>query len=252
MAALLRLPDGEMKTAPPFDDAAPADYAKTVMPAAPPQPPPLPGRAAACPRRAGAAVSAAGTVHGRPSAAADTLVGDAADAGRPDPGPAPIAATARRPQRDATGGDARCARSKATGGHADRSAAERPGHRGTRRIPGNDAGAHSCRNHARSRHDLGRRAGIAAARCPTARRSALLAGLLRRGDALLALGDVSGAQRFYKRAAEPGSATGARAVGRTHDPAVLAALGVRGIRPDAAAASAWYPGPTPSPSRNRP
>jgi hypothetical protein len=69
---------------------------------------------------------------------------------------------------------------------------------------------------------------------------ALLAGLLRRGDALLALGDVSGARRFYERAAEAGSAAAARAAGRTHDPAVLAGLGVRGIRPDPAAAAEWY------------
>ena len=67
-----------------------------------------------------------------------------------------------------------------------------------------------------------------------------LAALLRRGDALLALGDVSGARRFYERAAEAGSAAGARAAGRTHDPAVLAGLGVRGIRPDPEAAAAWY------------
>jgi TPR repeat protein len=69
---------------------------------------------------------------------------------------------------------------------------------------------------------------------------ALLAGLLRRGDALLALGDVSGARRFYERAAEAGSAAGARAAGRTHDPAVLAGLGARGIRPDPEAAAEWY------------
>jgi hypothetical protein len=69
---------------------------------------------------------------------------------------------------------------------------------------------------------------------------AALAALLRRGDALLALGDVSGARRFYERAAEAGSAAGARAAGRTHDPAVLAGLGVRGIRPDPEAAAEWY------------
>lgn len=77
------------------------------------------------------------------------------------------------------------------------------------------------------------------ARRPTIDPAALDA-LLRRGDALLALGDVSGARRFYERAAEAGSAAGARATGRTHDPAVLASLGVRGIRPDPEAAAAWY------------
>jgi hypothetical protein len=78
---------------------------------------------------------------------------------------------------------------------------------------------------------------------PTARRRAdpaVLAALMRRGDALLATGDVSGARRFYERAAEAGSAEAARAAGRTHDPAALAALGTRGIRPDPQAAAAWY------------
>ncbi|RAI58157.1 hypothetical protein [Roseicella frigidaeris] len=69
---------------------------------------------------------------------------------------------------------------------------------------------------------------------------ARVAALLRRGDALLGLGDVSGARRFYERAAEAGSAEGARAAGRTQDPAVLAGLGARGIRADPAAAEAWY------------
>ncbi|TDH62740.1 hypothetical protein E2C06_10070 [Dankookia rubra] len=79
----------------------------------------------------------------------------------------------------------------------------------------------------------------AAAGRPQADPSAVVA-LLRRGDTLLALGDVSGARRFYERAAEAGSAAGARAAGRTHDPALLAELGVRGIRPDPEAAAAWY------------
>ena len=87
-------------------------------------------------------------------------------------------------------------------------------------------------------HSAGVASGRAAA--PPAADPALLAGLLRRGDALLALGDVSAARRFFERAAEAGSAAGARAAGRTHDPAVLAALGVRGIRPDPEAAAAWY------------
>ena len=82
-----------------------------------------------------------------------------------------------------------------------------------------------------------------AASLPAARTAvdqARLGALLRRGDALLALGDVSGARRFYERAAEEGSAEGARAAGRTHDPVVLAGLGARGIRPDPTAAAAWY------------
>jgi TPR repeat protein len=67
-----------------------------------------------------------------------------------------------------------------------------------------------------------------------------IAVLMRRGDALLAIGDISGARRFYERAAEAGSAEAAMAAGRTHDPAALASLGVRGMRPDPEAAAAWY------------
>lgn len=63
---------------------------------------------------------------------------------------------------------------------------------------------------------------------------------MRRGDALLAIGDISGARRFYERAAEAGSPEAAIAAGRTHDPAVLATLGARGIRPDPEAAATWY------------
>jgi hypothetical protein len=69
---------------------------------------------------------------------------------------------------------------------------------------------------------------------------ALLAMLLRRGNGLLALGDVSGARRFYERAAESGSAEAAEAAARTYDPAAFAALGVLGIRPDPEAAAIWY------------
>ncbi len=75
---------------------------------------------------------------------------------------------------------------------------------------------------------------------PAAAPPALIATLMRRGDALLALGDISGARRFFERAAEAGSADAAVAAGRTHDPAALAALGARGIRPDPEAAAAWY------------
>jgi hypothetical protein len=83
-------------------------------------------------------------------------------------------------------------------------------------------------------------AATAAAAPPPSTHAALLASLLRRGDALFELGDVSGARRFYERAAEGGDAEAALAMGRTFDPAVLAASGARGIQPDAAAAAAWY------------
>lgn len=67
-----------------------------------------------------------------------------------------------------------------------------------------------------------------------------LAALLRRGEALLALGDVSGARRFFERAAEAGDPAGAHAMGRTYDPTVLGGLQVRGIAPDQALAADWY------------
>jgi hypothetical protein len=64
--------------------------------------------------------------------------------------------------------------------------------------------------------------------------------LLRRGRALLALGDISAARRFFERAAASGSAEAARAAGSTYDAAVLALLPTAGIAPDPAAAAAWY------------
>ncbi|MBV1797539.1 polysaccharide biosynthesis/export family protein [Siccirubricoccus sp. G192] len=69
---------------------------------------------------------------------------------------------------------------------------------------------------------------------------AMIAALLRRGHALLALGDISGARRFFERAALSGSAEGALAAGGTHDPIALGRLRAVGIQPDPAAAAAWY------------
>jgi hypothetical protein len=69
---------------------------------------------------------------------------------------------------------------------------------------------------------------------------ALLATMLRRGEALLEIGDISGARRFLERAAEGGSAAAARALAETYDAALLARRGAVGITPDPAAAAAWY------------
>lgn len=69
---------------------------------------------------------------------------------------------------------------------------------------------------------------------------AVLAALLRRGEALLAIGDISGARRFFERVAEAGSAGGALAMGRTYDPTVLAELQAWSIGPDPVAAAGWY------------
>jgi len=65
----------------------------------------------------------------------------------------------------------------------------------------------------------------------------MVATLLRRGDEMLALGDVSTARRFYERTIPDGSALGARGVARTYDPAVL---GHGNPAADPSAAAAWY------------
>lgn len=64
--------------------------------------------------------------------------------------------------------------------------------------------------------------------------------LLRRGKALLAIGDISGARRFFERAAVGGSAAAARAIAETYDPRILAEQPAFGLMPDQAAALAWY------------
>lgn len=62
----------------------------------------------------------------------------------------------------------------------------------------------------------------------------------RRGEALVALGDMSGGRRFLERAALAGSGPAALAMAESFDPRVLAARGVIGMPPDRAAAIAWY------------
>jgi hypothetical protein len=69
---------------------------------------------------------------------------------------------------------------------------------------------------------------------------AMVAALIRRGDQMLAIGDISAARLLYERAAAAGSGAAALALGRTHDPAVMAQLGARGLRPDPEAAAGWY------------
>ena len=67
-----------------------------------------------------------------------------------------------------------------------------------------------------------------------------VAALLRRGDELLALGDLSAARLLYERAAMGGSARAATAAGKTYDPIFVKDSGLRGARPDTAKALAWY------------
>lgn len=68
----------------------------------------------------------------------------------------------------------------------------------------------------------------------------LAAALLARGEAMLAVGDVSAARLLFERAAAGGGARVLRAAGRAYDPAVLSQLGAIGIRPDAVRAAAYY------------
>jgi hypothetical protein len=67
-----------------------------------------------------------------------------------------------------------------------------------------------------------------------------LAGLVRRGDALLKAGDIAAARSAYERAAAAGSAKAEIGVGKTYDPLVLAKLGARGVRGDPVQAASWY------------
>lgn len=69
---------------------------------------------------------------------------------------------------------------------------------------------------------------------------AMIAALTRRGDQMLAIGDISAARLLYERAAAAGSGAAALALGRTYDPAAMAQLGARGLRPDPETAAAWY------------
>ena len=64
--------------------------------------------------------------------------------------------------------------------------------------------------------------------------------LLKRGDAMLALGDLAAARLLYERAAAAGDSRGAIGVGRTYDPKVLLQIGARGIQADPDRAAAWY------------
>jgi hypothetical protein len=64
--------------------------------------------------------------------------------------------------------------------------------------------------------------------------------LLKRGQELIAIGDISGGRLLLTRAAEAGDARASLAVAGTYDAAVLATLGVVGVPPDPAKARGWY------------
>ena len=67
-----------------------------------------------------------------------------------------------------------------------------------------------------------------------------IAALFRRGEELIAQGDIAAARLVLTRAAEAGDARSALALGATYDASMLGKLRVRGISPDAAQAHAWY------------
>ena len=62
----------------------------------------------------------------------------------------------------------------------------------------------------------------------------------RRGEALAALGDISGARRFLERAALAGSGAASLAMAESFDPQKLAERGVIGLSPDRTTALTWY------------
>jgi tetratricopeptide (TPR) repeat protein len=68
----------------------------------------------------------------------------------------------------------------------------------------------------------------------------VIAMLLSRGDAMLAIGDVSSARLLYERAASGGDGRAATGAGKTYDPIFLARIGARGIAADPAVATSWY------------
>jgi hypothetical protein len=64
--------------------------------------------------------------------------------------------------------------------------------------------------------------------------------LLARGHQLLEIGDVASARLLFLLVAEAGDARGAKAMGMTYDPRVLAELPIAGMAPDNTQAEIWY------------
>lgn len=77
-------------------------------------------------------------------------------------------------------------------------------------------------------------------RPPASLPAAVIATLIRRGEAMRANGDISAARLLFERAAEAGSAAAATEAGRLRDPAYLARLGAIGVAPDPRIAADWY------------
>jgi TPR repeat protein len=64
--------------------------------------------------------------------------------------------------------------------------------------------------------------------------------MMRRAEALAAVGDFGGARLFYERLALAGDARAALALARSYDPAWLRQTGVVGVAPDLVRAAYWY------------
>lgn len=69
---------------------------------------------------------------------------------------------------------------------------------------------------------------------------AVVAALIKRGQALFGQGDVSGARLLYRRAAEGGAGAAATALGKTYDRRFLIDIRAHGMLADAALAAEWY------------
>jgi hypothetical protein len=67
-----------------------------------------------------------------------------------------------------------------------------------------------------------------------------IASLIKRGNDLIASGDLAAARLLLRRAAEAGSAEGALILATTFDPVALQRLGAIGATPDLAQARRWY------------
>lgn len=68
----------------------------------------------------------------------------------------------------------------------------------------------------------------------------IVADLIRRGDAMLAIGDVSSARLLYSPAAESGDARATTQLAKTYDPLFLTKIGAWGIPTDATTAAKLY------------
>jgi TPR repeat protein len=67
-----------------------------------------------------------------------------------------------------------------------------------------------------------------------------MAAMLKRGQDLIASGDIPSARLVLTHLAEAGDADAAFILASTYDPAVLATRRIVGVQPDPAKARAWY------------